>query len=107
VCEIAGIKGRYNCQLRKMPNEEFIPLQSELSISLYPIKEKQIEDNPYNAVIKAMSNKCVLVEIPQDKQVELYSDVEIVADRELEKDYIKSNSGKIMWKKENQIMIRF
>lgn len=98
VCNVMGIHGRYEKTLDRIAENECLPLRREVSIKLYIINNKTVNRDCIHGLVKAMSNKFMLLEIREDVDMELYSDVEIVRHK-------KKGYGKIMWREGRQILL--
>lgn len=107
ICDIAGIHGEFNYTLDKLPDEEFIPLKTEIPINIFPIKEKSVLIKPYKGILKGLSNKWALIEINQQVQLEKFADVELDVENKKDRPNLKNSYGKVMMVNNNQYMIRF
>ena len=105
ICGLSNGEDRH--KLNKRSDEEFISLRTEVEVSLYAIRNGEIDLKPYPAVITAMSGKCASVEMKTDEKPELYTDVEIIANDKQDAEKIKNSYGKVMWEDGNQIMLKF
>ena len=107
VYDICGIGGDYNCKLNKRSDEEFISLRKEVEVSIFVIKNGETDLKPYPAIITAMSGKCASVQLKTDERIDLYTDVEIIVTNKVDAERVKNNFAKVMWKDDDQIMLKF
>ena len=84
ICEVTGIKGTYNCILESgnENSEEFVPVEKEIELHLYPINGKLIDSDFVTAKLIGISKKRMSVRIDEkySNNIDVYTNVKISSD---------------------------
>ena len=112
VCEVTALGGEYGCAIENVKFDEVVPVKERMVVRLYRIEDKMVTGKAVFAVLEQFSLKRAVVsfedpEQEDNRQLAIYSDVEMAAVREDGHTIFDGVYAKVVDVKQNRLVLHF